>query len=220
MPIQKNINESNRDIFAKITLVLLNVGVASVCINFMFGQAAAQAVAVEGGAFGLKMGQPVSSLKIVKKLKENQYIVNVPLPNSEFTSYLAIASNNHGLCKVLGIGKDHENDRYGSETRSVFSNFKSILYQKYGKSNDFDFIRSGALWKDSNEWVMSLRQNERTLTSFWSRSEGSVLPNSIEGISLAANATSSDSSYITLGYEFTNFEKCKADFGHSDNSGL
>lgn len=200
--------------------VLLTTVLGAVCSPVLVEKAAAQTAPVEGGAFGLEAGQPISSLKIVKNVNKNTYVVTVPRPNSEFESYIAFATDKHGLCKIFAVGKSYENDRYGSETQSVFSKFKTILIQKYGKSQDFDFIKYGALWKDSNEWVMSLKQNERSLESFWSRTEGIAWQNGIKHINLSAKATSSDSSYITLGYEFTNFEACKSDQSQLENSGL
>lgn len=200
--------------------VFLTTALGAACSPVLIEKAAAQTAPVEGGAFGLEAGQPISSLKILKNVEKNVYVVTVPRPNREFETYIAFATNKHGLCKIFAAGKSYENDRYGSETQSVFSKFKSVLIQKYGKSKDYDFLKYGALWKDSNEWVMSLKQNERSLESFWSRSEVIPWPNSLKNINLSAKATSSDSSYITLAYEFTNFEKCKSDDSQLENSGL
>jgi len=175
-------------------------------------------------AFGVQMGVPV--VKYQPRVAgngsdPNVFTITVPEPNSEFEAYLAFATPKTGVCKVVGVGKNHSNDSYGTETTSAFSRFKEALVAKYGNSQDFDFLRSGALWKEPQEWVWSVYKNERIIASFWTRANGAVLPQSVESISLEAKSVNpSSGAYLALNYEFTNFADCKKLMDQHDNSGL
>jgi len=167
-------------------------------------------------AFGINMGQSISSLDIIEEPGTGVYQVNVPLPHNEFDSYLVVATENFGACKVSGIGKSHGNDRYGTSVRSSFRKLSEALENKYGKpTEDFDFLRPDALWDDSDEWVMAILQNERFLNKFWTNLNGDV-----KGIGLGVSALGSSSSYVSLGYQFSNFDDCVEEINSSGNKGL
>ena len=172
-----------------------------------------------GGAFGVAMGQPVSSLKVVKKLQGNTYEVEVPKPNSEFEEYIVMAAPNTGVCKISALGKTHLNDRYGSDVRSAFDHLHAALVVRYGTAKDFDFLRAGSIWNDPQDFHMGVLKKERTLTSFWDRDNGSTLPVQLTSIMLDTRAVSSGP-YVALSYEFANFGKCKSVADSSNDAGL
>ncbi len=60
---------------------------------------------------------------------------------------------------------------------------------KYGKRTKYDYLRSGSIWDEPKDWMMSLRQEERTLALFWSIDNGSVLAEHVSGISLQAKGS-------------------------------
>lgn len=170
-------------------------------------------------AFGVKMGAPLSSLHVLKNVTSNIYQISVTTPNSEFESYDVLAVPGFGVCKITGIGKTHEGDSYGSDIRSAFDELNSALTEKYGHPKSYDFLNAGSIWNDPKDFAMALKQNERHLTSFWSISEGANVPAG-ETIMLDAKGLGSSDTYLTLGYEFPNFEACKAKLDAADNSGL
>lgn len=172
------------------------------------------------GPFGVSMGQPITGLRPTSTETRNVFRIVAPQPNEEFESYWVVASPETGVCKVWGTGKDHANDRYGSDVRDAYRRIKAVLAGKYGSSDEVSFLRSGALWKDENEWVMSVRQKERTLITYWLGKEGSSLPADIVAISLEVRAVSNDTSYLTLTYEFSNFSRCQAKFRENSADGL
>ena len=180
--------------------------------------------ALDAQAFGVQMGEPVSKYqgRTVASLNDPYYFrITVPQPNNEFESYSAIATPQTGICKVTGLGKTHENDSYGTEVRSSFDNLKVVLDGRYGKSERFDFLKAGALWKEPREWVWSIYKGERTLTAFWTVPNGSRLPANVNAIMLDTKSVNASSgAYVTLGYEFSNFAQCKAVMERSQNSGL
>ena len=172
-------------------------------------------------AFGVNMGEPVSKYGgRPTGQSKYQYKISVPLPNREFESYVAYATPETGICKVSGIGRDHENDDYGSEVRSSYASLRSALTAKYGASKSFDFIKSGALWDEPREFVWSIYKDERSVASYWDRDEGSAIPSDIEIIGLQIKSVSSRATYISLAYEFRNMERCNALGNASENRGL
>ena len=180
--------------------------------------------ALHAQAFGVQMGVPVSKYQARVAgdgTDPNAFRITVPEPNSEFEGYLAFATPQTGVCKVIGLGKTHANDAYGTETRSAFDRFRSALVARYGKSSDYDFLRSGALWKEPQEWVWSIYKKERTMTSFWIPSSGAVLPAELSAIRLDARSINPASgAYLVLDYEFANFAQCKKLMDQRDNTGL
>ena len=171
-------------------------------------------------AFGIEKGTPIESLEVVREVSEFNFSVTVPKPHSEFESYTVFATPEAGVCSVKGIGKDHDNDRYGSSVRSAFTDVSSALTGIYGASKNYDFIKNGALWDGGEEWVMSIRQNERFYSTFWTEDKQSDLPEGLNAISLSVSALSSDLAYIVLGYEFDNMDECIRIRDSQDEGGL
>lgn len=166
--------------------------------------------------FGIDKGTPVSDVNVIKDLGEGYYIIEVPKTVSFFETYVTFATENTGVCMLRGLGKDHERDGYGIDVREDFDKIRSALDKKYGKSELYSGLRSGAIWDEVDEWVMAIRQNERYHQAAWE-------PEDVEGIVdilLDVNATSSNDSYISLQYRFDNIDSCLADIENEDSSGL
>lgn len=179
----------------------------------------------KAGAFGILEGTPVKSIPGAVPVAgaPNVYDLKVvPKPNSEFEFYSVVATANTGVCKVVGIGKDHDGDINGYDIRDTLSTFKGLLTAKYGESKTIDYIESGSIWGSGNGYfAMSLLKKERTLSVFWSADlPGATLPSGIDDISLDVRGSSSTATYMTLSYEFSNFDECSKAYVDIDNSGL
>ena len=167
--------------------------------------------AAAAGPFGLEMGTPTSKLHVIGKPKAvDTFEVAPPAPDAEFAAYVVVASAKDGVCKVLAYGKVHENDAEGATIRTVFKDVKARLAKQYGASGDFDFVDGTSPWIGRANYAASLRESHRTLASFWDPSEESTLPSDITAIKLEARATSSSATYVTVAYEFQNFDRCTA----------
>lgn len=181
---------------------------------------ASNASAETPSAFGISMGEPVSALTIVKPGRSKaSYLVKPTTPNAEFEAYMVFTSKKQGVCKVVGIGRDHASDRFGADTQSAFKSLRTALAGKYGNSKDFDFIKSGAKWTKPGEWAMAIQQNERTLSSFWEKDQKSKIPVGLT-VMLQAKSTSPDTSHVLLSYEFPNFKACSAENDAANAAGL
>jgi hypothetical protein len=173
------------------------------------------------GAFGVEMGTPIANLPNAKATTQpNVYSFAPAQKHSEFDSYLAVATPDQGVCKVVGIGIDHDGDKNGLVARSRFDELTLSLSTKYGKSRLFDFLHAGSIWGEPGEWAMGLRLNERTYARAWSAEIGSSLPDGLGSIMLEAGATGPSTTYLKISYEFTNMAKCLAPQKKKDDSSL
>lgn len=172
--------------------------------------------------FGLKVGMSLADVIKVsgqpEKLGDNFYsFKKVPIPYAGFADYLMVITPQNGLCKVIGFGKPIATSAYGDAIRDEFSSTKESLISKYGKpEGDFNFLRSGSIWKDSNEWTMSLLKEERILAVAW----GPLETNGVKNIMLKAKAKNLNSGYITLAYELSNSDACYSEKTIKDSRGL
>ena len=167
-------------------------------------------------AFGIEEGTSISSLEIIQDIGDDLYTVSVPSPVSGFETYAVLATEEAGACQVRALGENYERDGYGSDVRGRFQELKTLLDQKYGDGEFLDRLRPGALWDESDEWVMSLRQNERFYVAEWGVNEEGGLDNII----MSVRALSSNTSYIILQYTFSNYEDCELKALEEDASGL
>jgi hypothetical protein len=178
-------------------------------------------VVAEAGPFGIDAGSNVSIYSGRPSSVKGAFKIVVPKPHDEFESYTAISTTETGICKVWGVGRNHSDDRYGSSVRDTYQRLKETLEAKYGQGRQFDYLKAGALWKNSNEWVMAIRQNERTLVTYWTvENMGAPLPDGIVAITLEVKALSSDTAYLDLTYEFSNFKRCRAVFAAASADAL
>jgi hypothetical protein len=172
--------------------------------------------------FGIEMGMPVESLDILEEIEKEPYTyaIAVPKPHSEFERYLVIAPPETGVCKVWGIGKNHDNDSYGTSVKAAFSILLTALESRYRDYKLYDFIRSEGIWDGPDEWVMSLRQSERTYIAFWTEDSKSNLSEGLEAISLGVMSLDRDTAYIVIQYEYDNIDECTQIIRDQDAGGL
>jgi len=139
----------------------------------------------------------------------------------DFEIYSIILTPQQGLCKIQAAGKDVKTSSFGSELKEKHNDLVKALSNKYGSpGNNFDFLRTGSIWKDPQDWMMALLKKERTLASYWSPPERTNLPDSVLSIQLEAAASSGSTGYIRLGYEFDNLDACIAVLKEKKNSNL
>jgi len=191
----------------------LQTAISMICLMLMPAYALAQ-------GFGIQQGTSVEELDVVEDLGGGRYIINVPSPHSEFEVYVVWASDAQGVCLVRGVGKNHDNDRYGQSVRTAFDKLERALEERYGEFGKGDFLNAGALWDEADEWVMSIHQSERAYQSVWDAESGSELPDSIVEIILNIDAVSSSSAWIGLQYRMANFDECQQELEALDSQGL
>ncbi|WP_162620538.1 hypothetical protein [Limimaricola cinnabarinus] len=160
---------------------------------------------VAAGPFGIEMGGSASDLDLAEE--GNKPSLNqAPNPHPLFKEYAVWHTEGLGICRVVAISEPYGNDRYGSGVKRDFERVSEALSQKYGSGNRVDFLKSGALWDEPQDWVMSLRQNERTFGQEWSSVESDG--EAYDYIQLWVDGVSSDTTLLILEYRGKDFNDC------------
>lgn len=178
------------------------------------------------GPFGLEMSTDVATLRRTCNLSSESGVPNVymtsqvPNRNQAFETYLLVATPRHGLCKLTGVGKTIQTNSYGHQLVFEFERLEKVLEAKYGPGEKIDALLPGSIWNEPNDWTMALAKEERMLSHIWRSSPGHPLPDNIGVIGLEAVGLSQSKGYVKLGYEFTNFNACKAENSAKQDASL
>jgi hypothetical protein len=155
------------------------------------------------GAFGIESGTLASTLSPqVLPSMPGAVLVTPPKPNAEFVNYMAIVNGRGEVCKVAGLGRDHEGDLDGSAVRSAFATLLAPLTERYGSPKMADFLHAGSIWKEPGEWTMSLFLKQRTYTAVWLHPAAPDM----SAVALAAYGSNRSTTSLTLSYEFPCFD--------------
>lgn len=164
----------------------------------------------QAGPFGTEMGQKPEQFTGLKKVEVTGSGTDIytlyttdtlPKTNPLFESYTLLFGKN-GLAKVIATGKTYANDSYGNQVQEEYSTLKEQLTKKYGKPKSYDFLEDGSIWNKSKDFVMAVYRGERVLAAFWKTN----LPDNIAAIGLNVKGVSPLGSYLSLTYEYKNFE--------------
>lgn len=165
------------------------------------------------GPFGLEMGMTPEQLRqagVDLKPQKNGWYEAKKLPKTldAFEAYELWVESGIGLCKLRAIGRTISSNSFGDQLKSEFESIEQLLVSAYGQNKRFDFLMSGSIWSDGNDWMMALLKKERTLTSYWDESEGSKMKDRVSGIALEAKGMNVSRGYIHVLYEFENVDSC------------
>jgi len=175
-----------------------------------------------GGPFGFEKGMTkeqviklVGPTVVIKNADDKLNLKTAPHPHPAFEEYDLLFSPTQGLLKVVAIGVDVQTNPFGDRIQSAFLDIRNGIAQVYGHPSDlFDFVHSGSIWTDAQDWTMGLLKEERTLSTFWASKHAMSripsltadkfldLPNSLYLITLDANASSTSKGYVEVSYEF------------------
>ena len=132
-----------------------------------------------------------------------------PKPHSAFGYYLVYYMDGIGLCKVVGVGKDIENDRYGGKSRDIADEIAQQIEKKYGAHTaKLDFLSSGSLWDEPKYWMTGIDAEDRYYIYYWLEGEGYKKVADVTAISVAVRASGSRTGYVTAGFEFSALSRC------------
>lgn len=180
---------------------------------------------VHDGPFGLRPSlskHEIEAMFDLEALPDSPgvyYTEHVPSPHNAFEGYILVLGDKTGLCKVRGIGKSFQTGDAGIEIRSNFATLSDALTEKYGQGELTD-IHTGGGTGNSQYWTMNLAMKDRIYTKLWTEKTGADLPENLIGVALEAQATGTNTGYLTLGYEFSNFELCMKEIAAIANVGL
>ena len=159
------------------------------------------------GPFGVEMGQPVEGTETAEGGLPYENLD----PPSGFVSLSVYGTAKSGACQVRVLKAVENADSHGQSLRSAVGQIENTLTGKYGNpTNDFDFLHTGSIWKDPEDWMMGLYRNERTLSRFWTALDSTQYAG-VAAISLQAKATSSRTGVVVLTYQLANYESCTSE---------
>ncbi len=144
--------------------------------------------------------------KVTKGSTEDITIVTIntaPKPHPDIREYLLLFSSKDGLLKLAASGKAIRTNGFGSELHDAFIELRDAVAGVYGTPKTHDFLRSGSIWKEREDWMMGLLKQERYLIAFWDPPP--ALPNQIANIEVEAVAVSTEAGYVAIRYEFEGF---------------
>lgn len=144
----------------------------------------------------------------------------VPRPHTAFESYALLVAPESGLCQIRAIGVDIPTSRHGLQLKSAFDDMAAALSDVYGSPERIDRLLPGSIWNEPEDWTMGLVKRERFLRAQWSSSSGASLKNELESVTLAAQASSSDTGYLLLQYTFSNNTRCEAEIKQAGQRAL
>jgi hypothetical protein len=161
------------------------------------------------------MGMKLADLQKIGKLEPTKtagvFTLNTaPRSHPQFESYALVVSPTTGLCKITAFGIAITTSRYGEELQARFEALDKALQAKYGPRELLDSLRPGSTWNQPQYWMRGLDKKERALSSLWSTESQSTLTDNIDSIVLDAVALDDEHGFLTLTYEFTNFEGFRA----------
>jgi hypothetical protein len=123
----------------------------------------------------------------------------VPKSHPGFEFYSLLFSPKDGLLKIIAYGNTIDTNVFGETLHKSLLEIRDVISQTYGQPQfTNDYVKTGSIWTDPQDWMMGLLKHDRMLSAAWGKS----LPNHIFGIVIEANALSQDTGYLTLFYEF------------------
>ncbi len=167
--------------------------------------------------------EEIQKLGNFKPFKNSSYIYdskNLIDGHPDFNDFTVILTPNTGVCKFEAFSKTIETNSFGTELQEKYNYLLTALTQKYGKAKGYDFVKSGSIWKEPQDWMMGLYRKERTLATYWTTPEINNLPDSLKALKLETTALSSTKGFITIGYEFDNAPECLNEINNKKNSKL
>lgn len=164
------------------------------------------------GPFGFDIGSDVSSYKNCSKSNDTgMYECNsAKKPHPDMESYIIQHFDGIGICWVKGIGKTISDNGSGLSTKAQTDKIKSQIENVYGKSTrTFDFLTSGSIWDDFNDWMMGVAKRERYYRHYWNTDDGYQQVKRIKGIAVVAQALASDKGYVVVEFAGDNEDLCE-----------
>ena len=111
---------------------------------------------------------------------------------------------------MTAASKSIQTSDFGTELEDKYNSLIEVISEKYGApGTKFNVLKSGSIWNEPRDWMMGLLKKERLLSAYWSPPEIVKLPDSIRSIGVETlPLLKTSEGYITITYEFNNFEAC------------
>lgn len=174
------------------------------------------------GPFGLWMGMTLSDLNgDHREVRPGKYEVSsVPRPHSAFQTYILQITPRHGLSWIKALGPTIATSVFGMQLRDAFDSMEKKLAGIYGKHKRMDFLMPGSIWSEPQDWMQSLLNRERFLTTEWSKEQQSSLSDPLASVHLIAAAEDTNNGYVAIEYSFTCMDAADAELAAAEDDAL
>lgn len=172
----------------------------------------------EQGIFGFSRGMTkeqvinlIGRQAVVKDPSDGSLRLNsAPMPHPDFTTYILNFSPQEGLLRIVAITPPVETSRLGTELKSKLQEIeRGISSSKYDEPHKtLDYLHTGSIWNQPQEWMMALLKHERTLGSDWQLSSPS--DNKVTRVLVGAVAFSVEKGCVVVVFEFDGWNTYKA----------
>ena len=149
------------------------IRIALVLISFCSLKAFSQ---TGDGPFGYDIGANVDSYSDCTSMDGNPgyYRCTAPAkPHPDMEMYLVQAFPSTGVCLIKGIGKDIDENGWGSTTKAAIDRIVTQIESVYGSSTDeTDLLMPTSIWDENDEWLMGIKQDDRYYFYTWDTDDG------------------------------------------------
>ncbi|MEJ1961015.1 MAG: hypothetical protein WDO56_05490 [Gammaproteobacteria bacterium] len=129
----------------------------------------------------------------------------------DFVRFTIQTTPQGGACGVTAIGKEFQDNGNGDLTRRQVDGIAfQLTYTYQAPTMRVDELRAGSRWKDDGEWLMAIKQNERTYAYAWLTATGYKPVNNVEAILVQASATTRNISHVDVHFDFSNSSQCQS----------
>lgn len=126
------------------------------------------------GMFGLRKGMTKKEVaKVLGKRVQStdkRYHYEASYTDKElmkdYCPFHFIISPIHGLVAVQVV-KDVKTNSKGTQLKAEFDIAKNALTKKYGKGEAYSFLEPRSLWREPNEYMMALKEEDRIEEVVW-----------------------------------------------------
>lgn len=129
----------------------------------------------------------------------------IPKPHPDIERYIVQYNKDIGLCMVKGISVDINDSRFGMSTRSKVDEIYDQLQGKYGAGEKIDFLMSGSIWSEPEDWMMGMVKDERMYAYTWDLKNPI---DAIEQVGLIAKAVDQETSFFVVEFLTAKSSEC------------
>lgn len=166
----------------------------------------ASAEQAKDGPFGFKAGDVIANYPACSMKDRPDSFDCIPArPHPDLKSYNVWHMPDIGICMVVAFSGTIETGVFGVEARSATDGMAKQIEMQYGKAEKLDFLMPSSIWRESRDWMMSVKQKERYYEYIWEK----LKKNRVNQIAVKFISVSENIGMISVAFLFDNFKKCQ-----------
>ncbi|MBB1492887.1 hypothetical protein H5395_15430 [Paracoccus sp. MC1854] len=163
---------------------------------------------VSAAPFGINYEADTPEKLGCESIKSNFYrCKTLPAMHPDMEYYVIQYEPTVGFCMIKGVGINISDNRFGYKTQALTDRVADQVKRKYGTPQKLDYLKTGSIWDEPEDWMMGIKIQERSYAYLWSPSppiEG------IEGIIVGAHALDAETGYVNVEFHTPRTDECDA----------